>query len=1237
MMHKNKLLEQLIDLRTELRLTHFNKTGEQIIILSDAALFEVAQKRPLKQNEFNAISGLDEDFNKKYAQKFLSIIKSFNQSNLKSVKVSKQASKVLHHYKDRLTNMSKTNSNLYMGQIYQNHSFDLTLIENNLELKDYLTNNRIKNLKLNYKSDADERHITKLYREVNKTQIETGSYNLYIAYPYVEGIFSKDKFPIKAPLLYFPVKIERTLRTFTLKKDSERDVIFNRDLLLITSKMEKSSMDFITPEVTDFNEKVLHEVVIPFYEKHGISIEIDAKHIEFIPFKNELKEDFIKVNRPKFKLQPYATLSRFELYSSSIQKDMERILATKQYNDLLEGLIDETNLFKQEVAKPMEISGEPINEDNISYINDLNFSQERVIDLLNSEKKIVIWGPPGTGKSQTITSLIASSILKGENVLVVSEKKVALDVIYSRLKKASKYAMFIDDAENKQDFYYKLNHFLEPEPPVRTLNNDIYALESEIKRQLNDMEKSLQLLYGHTFEDKPVFELFSRYIKDKDIKLHLTPYDVHKIFHEVFKKPSFQMIEALEKTFDNDAHLKRMMDLDWYLEKYPILEKLETKIPRSQKLMFDQMHEKYLQLKTTYQRSGIFKKRKHKKTFIKTYLDEITYLSVKKSIRKKYLNQLFIDDRLHSYIFENMNRLNKLMTIYQTLKPFEKTFLKMMHSHPKVRGIDDNYKLRTYIFEAYYSGFIEVFKSEHQKHLYIFDNYQEKVDKIKEIMHQKMLVTNESFEMELYKHALNLNNTKRIMDIKRVFDLSNKPSIKSFIENFQLEMKSHIRLWMMTPEVVSAILPLEHGMFDLVIFDEASQMYVEKGIPAIYRAKKVVIAGDPKQLRPSSLGTGRTDELDEFYEDDVFKEVSLDAKSLLDLARYRFKEALLNYHYRSTYEELIAFSNHAFYDAKLMISPNQKKAVEPPIEYVYVKDGMFENRRNKKEATKVVEVIKKILRTRQHNESIGVITFNSTQRDAIENAIDQELFKKGTYQKAFEQELFRKDDGEDKSLFVKNIENVQGDERDIIIFSMGYAKNSQGQVMRRFGWLNHDGGQNRLNVAITRAKQKIYFISSLYPEEFKVEDLSSTGPKLLKDFMRYCYYVSNENENLAKEVLNHLHSTEIETRNVLIAHMAEDVKKRLERLGYEVDLNVGIGKYKINLAIKDDKQKAYILGILTDVGLSDLNARRDLLHQEKYLESRGWTVYRLLESNWYTDPNKELKQIKDLIKIEKSS
>ena len=136
-------------------------------------------------------------------------------------------------------------------------------------------------------------------------------------------------------------------------------------------------------------------------------------------------------------------------------------------------------------------------------------------------------------------------------------------------------------------------------------------------------------------------------------------------------------------------------------------------------------------------------------------------------------------------------------------------------------------------------------------------------------------------------------------------------------------------------------------------------MYVEKGIPSIYRAKRVVIAGDPKQLRPSSLGIGRFEQSDDLYEDDsILKDVSYDAKSLLDLARYKYKETLLNYHYRSVYEELIAFFKSCFYDAKLIVSPNQKQSIKPPIEYVYVENAKFINRKNIEEAKKVIELLK---------------------------------------------------------------------------------------------------------------------------------------------------------------------------------------------------------------------------------------------------------------------------------------
>ncbi|MBU1020784.1 MAG: hypothetical protein KJ847_06165, partial [Firmicutes bacterium] len=918
---------------------------------------------------------------------------------------------------------------------------------------------------------------------------------------------------------------------------------------------------------------------------------------------------------------------------SMIQKDMSLILDSNRYNDLLEGLIDESNLYEEEKAVEFSSDNELVKEKRLSYINDMNYSQEKVIDLLSKEQKLVIWGPPGTGKSQTITSLIAASILKGENVLVVSEKKVALDVIYSRLKGASNYAMFIDDAENKQDFYQKLKAFINPVPPQRTLNNDIFQLEEEIQEILHTLDKSLDLLYNQKIQDVPIHQLYNRYVKDKDVIKELSPKKVHQAFKSVYSKPIFKDLDAIEKTFDKYNSLNDYLAYYRILKAYPLILKLETKMSRSNQIEFEEFTFDFHDLEKKLSSAGFFKKRKLKKNFLEKNHRKLLFLTKKNSVDFKYLKLLMIDASLHEYISNNINTVNKHKTKHEKLNAKEIAFLNMLIHHPLLKDIPDIAKHRHYLFDAFFTGYLEEFKAVNQKYLFILDKYQEKIEELNSLFAEKRHVTIESFEMELYKHALNFSDSKRIMDIKRMLESNRKLSVKAFIDFFQLELMNSIKIWMMTPEVVSAIIPLIYGMFDLVIFDEASQMYVEKGIPAIYRAKKVVIAGDTKQLRPSNLGIGRLEDEDEFFEEDIIKDVSMDAKSLLDLARYKYDETILNYHYRSVYEELIAFSNHAFYEGKLIVSPNQQNSEKPPIEYVYVKNGIFENRRNEEEAVMVIKLIKKIFKTRQHNETIGVITFNSTQRDLIENKIDDELFKRGAYQKQFESELFRNEDGEDHSLFVKNIENVQGDERDIIIFSMGYARDVDGYVRRRFGWLNNDGGQNRLNVAISRAKRKIYFVSSLFPEELKVEDLKSTGPKLLKDYMRYCYFISNNKPELAKEVLGQLHANEDKNNESKLSNLVVDIQKRLERNGYTIKTSIGIGNYSINLAIYDEETKSYKLGIICDIDdVTTLNARRDLVHQEKYLRSRGWMIYRIFASNWYTDQNKEMRNIRDLVK-----
>ncbi len=1233
---KDSLLEELDVLRDCIIEEEYRDTGKIPVVCSDSALKEIASKKPLKQSDFRAISGVDETFIKRYSNRFLRKIYKYQNSSVKEVKVSTEAYKVLDHYKDRLTNISRRNHNLYMGKIIKKKNFDLQSLNIEHEIRTFITNKRASVLNLDLSNaltpETVERDIITLYRNVNKTEKETGSYDLYIAYPYVEGIMSQDDFAIKAPLLFIPVKFKRDKRNISLKKDKEKDIMFNRDLILAISKMEKSDLDNDLPFVDNVDKSTLLNTVLPYYEKIGLNIKSIDLESEYQPFKSELKFKFIKQKRNVFKIKEYITLGMYKLYSSMIQKDINSILIAHRYNDLLEGLVDESNLYEIEKDAVFRVKDKKIDEANLSYINEINYSQEKVIDMISKERKLVIWGPPGTGKSQTITNLIASSVLKGENVLVISEKKVALDVIYSRLGNASKYSMFIDDAENKQDFYYKLSNFIDPIPPKRTINNDIYEIEKEINRLIHTMNKSMDLLYNQKIQGIPIHQLYKRYLLDKEIVKSINPLAVLKMFLSTYKSISFQELDDIEETFKNKSSLNDFIEYHKMIRSYPILSKINTKVTRSNKIDFEGFTKNFNFKYKKYNRHWFFGKRRIKREFIDKYQENISFISNKSSIVKSYIDLLFKDQTLHNYFLDNINKLNKIETKYKQLTKNEVKFLDMLIHHPLVREMDNKSKYNKYLFDAYYTGYLEDFKTKNQKYLYILEKYEEKLNELNELIEKKKQVTIESFEMDLYKNALNLSNTKRIMDIKRILESNRKISIKAFIDVFQVELMNSVRVWMMTPEVVSAIIPLVYGMFDLVVIDEASQMYVEKGIPAIYRAKKVCIAGDTKQLRPSSLGIGRIDDEDLYYEDGLLKDISIDAKSLLDLARYKYKETILNYHYRSKYEELIAFSNYAFYEGKLIVSPNQSQPEKPPIEYIKVRNGIFENRRNVEEGKAVIKLLRRILNERQNNESIGVITFNSSQRDLIENLIDEELYKRSKYQKMFERELFRKDDDEDQSLFVKNIENVQGDERDIIIFSMGYAKGPDGILRRQFGWLNNDGGQNRLNVAISRAKKKIYFVSSMYPEEFKVEDLSSTGPKLLKDYMSYCRYVSTNKVDLAKQVLNKLHIKE-DSIYQDVSELTEAIKKRLERNNYQVKTSIGVGSYSINLAVFDEASNEYKLGIICDMdNLKKIDSRRDLVHQDKYLTARKWKLYRVFASNWYSDPNGEMRKIRELIK-----
>jgi hypothetical protein len=311
--------------------------------------------------------------------------------------------------------------------------------------------------------------------------------------------------------------------------------------------------------------------------------------------------------------------------------------------------------------------------------------------------------------------------------------------------------------------------------------------------------------------------------------------------------------------------------------------------------------------------------------------------------------------------------------------------------------------------------------------------------------------------------------------------------LRKLISTFHEELFQLVPCWMASPESVSAIFPMK-TLFDLVIFDEASQCFAERGIPAMYRGRQVLVAGDGQQLRPNELYQVRwTDEESEAPDTEV--------ESLLELTERYLPTVNLQGHYRSKSLELIEFSNKHFYDNRLKLLPDRHvmNRDEPPIEYMKV-DGVWEDQTNEVEARAVVAKVIMLLKESPGKE-IGIVTFNAPQQNLILDILEDEI--------ALNQIVLP------FSFFVKNIENVQGDEKDIIIFSVGYAPDKKGKMAMLFGSLSASGGENRLNVAVTRAREKIIVITSILPEQLNTQQSRNAGPKLLQEYLAYARKVSD--------------------------------------------------------------------------------------------------------------------------------
>lgn len=421
---------------------------------------------------------------------------------------------------------------------------------------------------------------------------------------------------------------------------------------------------------------------------------------------------------------------------------------------------------------------------------------------------------------------------------------------------------------------------------------------------------------------------------------------------------------------------------------------------------------------------------------------------------------------------------------------------------------------------------------------------------------------------------------------------------------------------LMSPMSVAQYLDPQYPLFDVVVFDEASQIPVWDAVGAIARGRQAIVVGDPKQLPPTNFFQ-RMEEGDEETADDVVE----DLESMIDeCISAQIPWLHLEWHYRSRHESLIAFSNYHYYGNRLLTFPSPSK-IDLGISWRHV-PGVYDKgktRTNKEEAKVIVDEILHRLRDDNLSQfSIGVVTFNQAQQTLIEDLLEKERAEDPGIDSYFS-------DDREEPVFIKNLENVQGDERDVILFSICYGPDIHGNISMNFGPMNKDGGERRLNVAITRARREVIVFSTLRAEDI---DLARTRARGVTDLKNFLEYAGRGPSAIAQ-------ATQLEMDADFDSPFEESVYGALVGKGWEVHKQVGCARYRIDLAVVDPRSPGrYLMGVECD-GANYHRAKtardRDKL-REGILRDLGWKLYRIWSTDWWRDPGREINKLDEVLK-----
>lgn len=907
-------------------------------------------------------------------------------------------------------------------------------------------------------------------------------------------------------------------------------------------------------------------------------------------------------------------------------------------------------------------------EDNKWLITNSDHSQESAIWQARKSDLMILQGPPGTGKSQTIVNLIADALQNKKKVLVLCQKRAALEVVLKRMRAVGlgELGELIDEPSKDRAKVIRAIKAIDTDLALprsnmnrNQISTDLISYEKQLDNQttgLNDTKNETRHRYSNLLA---ILHLIK---SDKDI--HILR-DFLTFYERFCKHTAINTIEELER---NQAELKNFKVLyqqcgyrenSWrrVTKKAISQTDLDTisgclykiiNIARNLEIVSDKsFHTEDVSWlaehpwATPYYALFLSEPLRENQ---RQFHELISYTRILMQWLPEDLISVLINNVRHSsegssYYQKLLDDTSWISTICDVNQLFEQNkVLGLLHERGN-RSIDSWAEIISAATAQYWLNDIEK-----QYNMKTPQEMERMRNSLKDLLTKKREMDRAGI-ISHYKYRFSpVNNLadSGLLRLRRSRFAPHTSLRKLYVSGFDsLHMLRPVLLT--NPETASSILELTPGLYDLVIIDEASQMFMADSLPILFRAKAAMISGDGMQMPPSDFflsGISDSDQdIEEDDDDDYLNKVNTERLiaadgeyCLLDAAEHAAQVGSPNkkrlfVHYRSEFRELIDFSNHAFYDGKLIIpSGNLGKpfGLYSPIELHQV-SGRFIKSENEIEANKVVQKLKDLW-SNKNSPSVGVIAFNVKQKNKILDL----LFEEATNDTEFAQRLAderarRTPDGEDIGFFVRSVEHVQGDERDIIILSTTYDGTS-----RNFGPISkREKGRRRFNVAITRARLGMVIISSLNIDFISNEsERENSESYFFWKYMCYARAIDRGNREEADQILTSLLANsekQKEAANAVPDSLFEiQVADFLREKGFHVEYQIGESGFQIDLGVKRSaKDHRFICGIECDGRQyhSSWTARLNDIWRQDILKEKGWRIIRIWGTDWFSNQN----------------